>query len=300
MFTLIKEPDDGMQSVYDFIGTATPESGLDMTMYELDDQEVLNLFAQAAANGVGPRVLLNASDGSRARNESAYEFLAGHKVNVQWASLRYEVTHQKSIRVGTQVMVMTLNAQTVDYATSRDFAVIDADPVDAAAVKMTFEADLVGAAITPPVGNHLVWGPTNAHPVMLDLINGAAESLIVESEEISDPEIVTALGAKAKSGLSVKVVMTDAPNWKADFDRLAAAGVEISTYALTAPLYIHAKVTIADVGLGTQAAFIGSENDCTVSLTKNRELGLRVTDAALITALDATLASDFEGGKIWP
>ncbi len=288
-----------MQAVYGFIASATASTGLDMTMYALEDPHVLQLFAQAAAHGVGPRVILNASQGSQQSNAAAYQFLSAHQVTVKWASSLYDVTHQKTIRVGSEVMVMTLNTQSQYYPTSRDFAVLDTDPGDASSVKSTFEADLAGTPITPPPSNHLVWSPTDAKPFMLHLIGGATTSLMVESEEMSDPDVIDALCARAKAGVGVQVVMTDSPASQDTFHTLAAAGVHVATYDATADLYIHAKVTLADAGLGTRAGFLGSQNDGTVSLTKNRELGIHFTDSALHAALDAVLTSDFSGAQPW-
>ena len=57
--------------------------------------------------------------------------------------------------------------------------------------------------------------------------------------------------------------------------RLQDAGVSVALYPASAPLYIHAKVVLADYGTAGARVFIGSENFSRASLTRNRELGLR-------------------------
>ena len=64
-------------------------------------------------------------------------------------------------------------------------------------------------------------------------------------------------------------------------------------------IYIHAKVIVADSGLPSQAAFVGSQNFSTASLDYNRELGLVTTFPALISSLTNTLDSDFATAQAW-
>lgn len=92
---------------------------------------------------------------------------------------------------------------------------------------------------TPPDGDNLVWSPTNSTSTLLDIINGAQTSLILESEEMSDPEVIAALVTGAGRGLAVKVAITTDRSWASAFTTLANAGVQVATYAANAPLYIQ-------------------------------------------------------------
>ena len=76
------------------------------------------------------------------------------------------------------------------------------------------------------------------------------------------------------------------------------AGVKLATYAHS-PLYIHAKVIVADYGTSAAKVFVGSENFSYTSLTENRELGLITSDPGIMMSLNATLTSDFAGGKVY-
>ncbi len=144
---------------------------------------------------------------------------------------------------------MTLNLTSQYYSTSRDFAVIENDPNDVAAIETTFEADFTNAAITPPDGDDLVWSPTNSQSCSARIINAAQHSLLVENEEMSDTNIVNALVSAATRGVLVQIAMTNDDNdYSSEFKQLVAAGAEVGTYAETASLYIHAKVILADYG----------------------------------------------------
>jgi phosphatidylserine/phosphatidylglycerophosphate/cardiolipin synthase-like enzyme len=74
------------------------------------------------------------------------------------------------------------------------------------------------------------------------------------------------------------------------------SGVHVVTYARNASLYIHAKVILADYGESGASVLVGSENFSNASLTENRELGIVTTNAAILSSIHTTLASDFSGG----
>jgi len=297
-YTLVTEPDQGITPIYNFIGTA--KKTIDMTMYEFTDTTGEQLLAQAAAAGVTVRVILD-QNLEKSGNTAAYNYLTANGVQVHWANPIYAATHQKTITVdGATSAVMTLNLTSQYYSTSRDFAVIENDPNDVAAIEATFNADFTNAAITPPDGDDLVWSPTNSQSALLALINGAQHSLLIENEEMSDTNIVNALVSAAARGVLVQIAMTNDDNeYSSEFNQIVAAGGEISTYAETASLYIHAKVILADYGSPDAQVFIGSENFSSASLTENRELGLIISDSAILASIYGTLTGDFTGGTPW-
>jgi len=297
-YTLVTEPDQGLTPIYNLISSA--KSTLDMTMYELTDTQAEQLLAQAAGAGVAVRVILDQNLEMR-NNTPAYSYLSAHGVQVHWANPKYSATHQKTITVdGSVSAIMTLNLTSQYYSSDRDFAVIDNDPDDVAAIVATFDADFTNSTVTPGDGDALVWSPTNSQPVILDAINSAEDSLLVENEEMSDTNVTKALIGAAKRGVLVRVVMTNTTNeYAAEFTQLAAAGVEVSTYSPSAPLYIHAKVILADYGGDGAQVIIGSENFSSASLTRNRELGIVLSNPEILESIETTLSNDFNGGTLW-
>ncbi|WP_260740921.1 phospholipase D-like domain-containing protein [Tunturiibacter lichenicola] len=294
--TLISFPqsDLSVTPLYQFIQTAT--STIDMTMYELVDTTFQQDLVALAAKGIQVRVILDQAL-EKTNNTPAFTYLNANGVPTVWANPVFQASHQKTITLdGKTSAIMTLNLTSQYYSTSRDFAVIDTNASDVAAIETTFNSDFTSAAITPPLGNDLVWSPTNAQPALIALIGAAKISLNVENEEMADPAIAAALSNAAKNGVKVQVTMTANTDYTTEFNTLKAAGVQIHTYAQTAPLYIHAKVILVDAGQSGQQAFVGSENFSNASLTENRELGLILTDAAILNALNTTLSSDFAGG----
>lgn len=294
---LITEPDQGLSPIYNLLRSAT--RSIDMTMYELADPIAEQLLAQAAANHVTVRVILDRNLELR-NNQPAYDYLQQNGVQVVWAAKRYAATHQKSVVVdATVAAIMTLNLTSRYYATTRDFAVVDTDRLDIASIEEVFDADFFGGATSTPMGNDLVWSPKQSGVSLLDLIRSARTSLQIEAEEMSDSEIVTALANAARAGVRVQVVMTYDHSYIKNLTKLVDAGAQVSVYSPDATLYIHAKVILADFGTSNAAVFVGSENFSDASLERNRELGLMVTDPAVLSSINHTLTQDFQAGTPW-
>jgi cardiolipin synthase len=294
---LVLEPDQGIAPIQALITSARQH--LEMTMYELEDQPTEQLLADAAGRGVTVRVILDHSF-SGTKNDPANSFLSGHGVSVHWAPTTYAITHQKTIVVdGRTAAVMTLNLTAQYYASSRDVAVLDHDPADIQAIEAVFDADFASQQVGTPQGDDLVWSPGQSASVLPALIGSAQHSLLVENEEMSDPDITDALAAAARRGVDVEVCMTDSSSWHPAFATLTAAGAHVVTYAASAPLYIHAKVIVVDAGSPGARVFAGSENFSRGSLERNRELGLVLSTPSIVDTLAQTLRSDVRGGRPW-
>jgi cardiolipin synthase A/B len=292
---LLTEPAAGVGPIYRLITGA--RSSVDLTMYELADPTAEADLAADAARGVNVRVLLD-QHLEKASNTGAYDYLAAHGVHVRWAPAGVTY-HQKTLTVDDATsVIMTGNLVAEDYPGTRDFAVIDTNRADVAAIVATFNADFAGQAITPPDGADLVWSPTNARASVLSVINGATRSLAVEDEEMDDPAVTAALAAAAHRGVDVRIIMTADPEWDAAFAELARAGVHVRLYANdSSSLYIHAKAIVADPGRSGQRVLIGSQNFSVASLDYNRELGILTRAPAIVAAVSATLASDYAGAS---
>jgi cardiolipin synthase len=294
---VLVEPKAGVGAIYKLITGA--KSSVELTMYELRDTTAENDLAADARRGVDVRVILD-QNLEKSRNTATYDFLAAHHVHVTWADSG-TTYHQKTLTVDAKTsIIMTLNMVSEDYAGTRDFAVIDTDHADVAAIVTTFNADFAHRAITPPDGADLVWSPTNSQSSILAVINGAKHSLSVENEEMDDPAITDALVAAAHRGVDVEVVMTAESEWDTAFNELVKAGVHVRLYADSDNvLYIHAKAVVADAGRSDQQIFVGSENFSKASLGYNRELGIRTANKAVISGISATLAADYAGAKAY-
>jgi cardiolipin synthase len=290
--TLITEPDAGMGALDAFMASA--QHSVDMSMYELADQQAESILAADAARGVHVRVVLD-QHRERARNRAAFGFLSAHRVAVHWAPDVDNTFHSKSICVdGSRCAVMTLNLTSRYYATTRDFAVVDADPADVAAIERTFAGDFGGHPAVPASATDLVWSP-HSTAALVRLIASANHTVLVYNEELSDPTTVDALVSAAGRGVRVEVVMTYQASWVPNFDALTAAGAQVHVLYGEHPVYVHAKMIWVD----GQRVFLGSQNLSTASLAWNRELGLISTDPSLLRATEQTFDHDAAATPLW-
>jgi phosphatidylserine/phosphatidylglycerophosphate/cardiolipin synthase-like enzyme len=290
---VLSEPQAGLSAIYALINGA--KASVELTMYTLRDTAGEDDLAAAAKRGVNVRVILDRHL-EKKFNTASYGFLSSHGVHVTWAPAG-TTYHQKTLTVDNKTSaIMTLNMNSADYAGTRDFAVIDTSKADVAAVVTTFNADFAHKKVTPPDGADLVWSPTNSQSAILAVINSAKHTLSIENEEMGDSVITSALEAAARRGVDVKVTMTAEKDWDSAFSALEKAGAHVRTYKdSTKVLYIHAKAVVADAGGSAGQMFVGSENFSVASLRRNRELGLRTTNAPVMSAVSTVLAADYAG-----
>ena len=294
---LIIEPGAGFSPVYSLINGA--RRSIDVTMYEFADTTAEHDLAAAARRGVQVQVILDHRE--KDMNSAAFSYLSSHKVKVVWSWSRFTYTHQKTLIIdGSKAVIMTANLTSKYYPTSRDFLVVDSDRADVAAITTVFAADFAHQAVSPGDGASLVWSPTDSQAKLLGLINGATSSLRIYSEEMGDTAVEDALIRAAKRGVDVQICgENEGGEYDSAYSRLARAGVHISYYSSSTGFYIHGKVIEADYGTGHARMFIGSENFSRASLDDNRELGLIISDHAVLAAMASTFAADFRNGTHW-
>nr|WSY49072.1 phospholipase D-like domain-containing protein [Streptomyces sp. NBC_00886] len=284
-------------TIYDFINSAT--SSLDMTMYELEDTTAVNDLIALEKKGVTVRVVLDRAHQSA--NSSAYTSLTNAGAGVVWSPSSFVYTHQKTITVdSTKSLVLTGNLTSQYYSTGRDYGVFTDDTRDVAAIGKVFAADYAGTSITPTDGDHLLWSPTDSRSRLLTVINAATKTLDVEELEFSDSTVVNAIVARAKAGVTVRVVLETPSSYSSEVSAIKAAGGTVVGYSDPDGFYIHAKAMVADYGLSTQEVEAGSMNISSNSLSNNRELGIILTGTgvaqSVATTVETTFKSDYAGG----
>ena len=169
------------------------------------------------------------------------------------------------------------------FSSNREFGVIDSDPAVVREAEAVFVADWTH---TPYAGadDALVLSPNNSRVQIEGLIRSATKTLDIYSEEMGDQAVSNDLVAAVHRGVEVRLVTTLDDN----IGSLASILQEVKR--LRSP-YVHAKIVIRD----EDAMFLGSENDTSTSLERNREMGLIVTDRSIIQQVEAIFAGDVGG-----
>ena len=213
-----------------------------------------------------------------------------------YSSTAFTYTHQKTVTVNNaESYISTGNLDSRYYSTSRDYGVFDTNAADVSAIVAVFNADYAKTSITPSDGTDLVWSPTDSQTQLLNLINSAQHTLDIEQEEFSDTTLVNAVVAAAKRGVTVRVVIESPSSYTSELNEVTSAGGKWTGYSSSTGFYVHGKGILVDYGFPTAKIFLGSENFSDNSLNDNRELGLIISDPAVMSGFETTFDADFAG-----
>lgn len=309
--SLIVLPDMGHGSLVNAIRGAQKSIKVQTYIFTNYDAsaELVKALTERAKAGVDVQVIIEANPyippkplapgelpafGNTVNKETIQALIAGG-VRVKRSSPKFRYTHQKTLLIDDQTAyIMTLNFTNSGLTTNREYAVVDRDASDVAEIKRIFSADWDEVTYLPKDPD-LVVSPNNSRQRILNLIDSAKKTLVVQCEFVSDPEIAQHLGARAKAGVDVKVMMAHFdkdPNTGRDSnaDSLALlTGQGVNQVLFGKSIKMHAKMILAD---GARA-YIGSENLTSNSLDNNREMGVLVQDKAIVETLAKVSSKDW-------
>jgi cardiolipin synthase len=287
--TLFVEPDDGSGPVLEAIRGA--RRSLDVVAYLLTDRTVVDALIAANRREVAVRVMLERDPyGSGQGNAAAYGQLSNAGVDVRWGNAAFALTHEKAlIADGATALIMTLNLTYSAFHGNREYGIITRDGAEVAEALAGFNADWERRAFEPRAPS-LLWSDANTRRKLLDFIDGARISLLLEQESLQDRETLQHLANAARRGVKVRII-TPPDDGESDPNRqgreqLLAAGAAVRT--LQDPR-MHAKIVIAD---GT-SAILGSANLTFSGMENNRELGIRVGEPGIVGRLVETFEADW-------
>ncbi|HEY9720707.1 MAG TPA: phosphatidylserine/phosphatidylglycerophosphate/cardiolipin synthase family protein [Oscillatoriaceae cyanobacterium] len=301
--TLLVEPDMGVSPILQAIDSAKKSVQLVTYMITMDGDaaKIVQALVDRAKSGVPVQVLIEGRpyvpgpDGKPAPNPSipAIKALMAGGVRVSYANPRFRFTHEKAMVIDNQVAyIMTCNFSNSAFNGNREYVLVDRTAADVSEVAHIFAADWLSKPITPKDPN-LVESPDNSRGKLLNLINSAHKSLMIQFEYFEDPAIAEAVGERVKAGVDVKVMLGAA--YPGEVDTTSPEETQllnsngITQIEFTKSVQMHAKAIIVD---GARA-FLGSENLTANSLDNNREMGVIVTDPAIVQKMTQIAAHDW-------
>ncbi len=260
---------------------------LDVQMYLFTVKPLAERIVAAKQRGVVVRVLL---DPDEAGNANVEPILRTGGVTFRQASPLYTYSHAKYLivdRATTAIMSMNFNIDAMN--SERNYGAIDKDPEDVSDLMAIFEMDwaLAGNEPAKPADlacTRLIVSPNNSKQRVIELINSAKTTLELELMYLSEANVRNAVGQAKQRGVTVRVILEDPTDESVTF--LTNLGIVVKFPPSS--LYLHSKLIIAD-----GVAFVGSENMSLTSLTKNREVGVLVTEPAGQAVIKAAFESDW-------
>lgn len=319
LFVLLKST-IGFAAVGDFVPpdvlTVTPTEGhslfndsidsaqlqIDMVMFHLSDPDTVSHLLKARDRGVTIRIILDGKILASSSAQAIRNSLSQKGIDVRASSTAFSITHEKSaIFDGKKAIVSSINL-TKMVAVTRDFAVLTADTAVITELESVFAADWQNAetnsAFTPDLSDEkLVWSPVNSKDKIIAMIQAAQQSVLLETENLGDSDVIAALSAKASQGVPVTVIVPACVEGMAPtrnfpyLQTLASGGVSALASAppyTTEHPYIHAKAIVVD---GARF-YIGSENLSHNSLVNAREVGIIESNSQISQSITAILRQD--------
>jgi len=289
---LLVLPDDGGQTIPQALAAARQRVWVEM--YLLTAGDALDALVAAHRAGADVRVLLEpAPYGAADDNQGAYLTLQQAGVDVRWFSMPGGLVHIKLLLIDDAAWVLTPNLTSAGLTRNREYAIIDRAPADVARAEAVFQADQAGRSLDDDASTRVLVSPLDARPRLTAVIDAARASLSVEIEELSDGAVIAHLAAARGRGVMVSAIVPAADRSAATEAAIAAlrsAGVPVRV--LSSPP-LHAKAMVIDGA----TAYLGSVNFTRASLDDNRELGVLVTDAPIVSRVAATLESDWNDSQ---
>lgn len=263
------------------------QTSLDVQMYLFTVKPLADRIVAAKQRGVDVRVIL---DPGSPGNAAVEPILMSGGVTFRQATPLYTFAHAKFLIVDRKTAVIMSNNFNVDaMINERNHGVIDKDPEDVSDLIAIFEMDWAAAGGQPPKPanldcTRLVVSPDNSKLRLLEHIASAKQSLDVAVMYLSETNVRNAIGTAKMRGVDVRVILSDPTDSSVTY--LTGLGIPVKFPPQS--IFMHAKLIIAD-GI----AFVGSENMSQTSLTKNREVGVLVTDGPAQQVIKTAFESDW-------
>lgn len=281
------QPQDGKSPIINAINSAQKEILIEV--YLLSDKDVIESIKNAKTRGVNVKIILEQHPyGGNNLNNKTKQELDKFGVPTKWANPKFTLTHQKTILIDSnKAFILNQNLTLSSFTRNREYNILDTIPSDINQLRSIFLSDWEGKNFTP-ISSNLIYSPDNSRKSIISLINKANKSIDIETEVINDRQIVGLLVERSKT-IQIRLLiptLTQIQGNKLYIEELSKNGIKVKTLANP---YIHAKLILVD----KKYAYSGSINLTTQSMDENREVGILLSDANILTKLSSTFESDW-------
>jgi phosphatidylserine/phosphatidylglycerophosphate/cardiolipin synthase-like enzyme len=146
------QPDDGRTLILNALNAA--KTSIDLTIYEINDSQIMSALAAAKARKVTARVIYNwysfPADMQQRQITPAIQQLTKVGIQCQQAPRTFEVTHEKAFVIdGTTGIIMSFNLTSEYFGMTRDFGIVTTVGPEVTEIAIVFEADWNDKPVTP-------------------------------------------------------------------------------------------------------------------------------------------------------
>ena len=272
---LIVEPEGGIMPILDAINNA--KDTIDILIFRLDCRSVTKSLKAAVRRGVAVRAMIAKKHRGSTRDLRKLERRL-LKAGVVLALIAGDLVryHGKMMIVDRRVLhVYGFNYTRADHA-SRSFGIVTTNRRLLREALKLFEADATRRPYRPGTPNFVV-SPDNSRERLAAFIRGARRQLLIYDPRLSDEAIHQLLRRRAEAGVDVRVI-GETPNLQSPLPVEKYPGWRL-----------HVRAIIRD----GQQAFVGSQSLNPLALEGRREIGVIVSDTAVVKELQSIFERDW-------
>lgn len=273
---LIVEPDEGIAPVLTAIKQA--KRSIDILIFRLDRGDLARALEDAVARGVVVRALTAHTNRGGDKHLRRLELhLLEQGVTVSRTADDLVRYHGKMMIVdGRLLHLYGFNFTTLDIDKSRSFGIVTRNAKLVQEATKLFTADFDRQPYTPAV-SRLIVSPETSRARLTDFIAGARRQLLIYDPGLTDDAMLRLISQKVASGVDVKIIGKVEAKWK------------LTCWEKYPGRRLHVRAIIRD----GQRAFVGSQSLRKLELDKRREVGVVITDKAVVEQLMAVFARDW-------
>jgi phosphatidylserine/phosphatidylglycerophosphate/cardiolipin synthase-like enzyme len=274
---LIVQPDAGITPLLQAIKQA--KKTVDILIFRLDRKDIVDSLQAAVARGVAVRALIAHT------NRGGEDSLRKLEVRLLDAGLTVTRTAGDLVRYHGKMMIVDqrvlhlygFNFTALDIRRSRSFGITTRNQALVREALKLFDADSARQPYTAGSGRFIV-SPENARERLAAFIAGARNQLLIYDPQVSDSTMLRLLGERARAGVDVRIIgkLSDKKRGQLLVERYPGKR-------------LHVRVSIRD-GRG---AFLGSQSLRRLELDKRREVGVIITDAAVVKQMQKVFEGDW-------
>jgi phosphatidylserine/phosphatidylglycerophosphate/cardiolipin synthase-like enzyme len=274
---LVVQPEAGLAPVIQAIQGA--RQSIDIAIFRSNRREIDKALGSAVARGVRVRALVaHTNRGGEAALRRLEQRLLAQGVAVSRTGDELLKYHGKYLIADNVLHLFGFNYTRADITKSRSFGVQTRDRRAVKDALSLFEADLARQPFAiASMSSPLIVSPETSRAALQRFVAGARKQLAIYDARLEDSVFVRQLRQKAESGVTVQV-LGRAP--KLDL---------VTQVRPMKELRLHVRAIIRD---GTRA-FVGSQSLRRLELDRRREVGLIITNPAVVRRMLSVFEADW-------
>jgi phosphatidylserine/phosphatidylglycerophosphate/cardiolipin synthase-like enzyme len=178
-----------------------------LSLFRCNDAAIFEELAAAVARGVDVEVLVTSrAKGGKKKMAALWRALEDTGATLHWYTDPVVKYHAKYLVADEgPAIVASLNFTRKCFKKTCDALLITHDPAVVADLRRLWTADCTGQPMPADLTERLIVGPERARRQFTALVEGARKSIRLIDAKLSDPDLVSLLGARRAAGLTVDV-----------------------------------------------------------------------------------------------